>query len=120
MEETRCYQRCPLNLRDHLLIVYLDYGCIVQEAKVTTTKHGVGAVGRVVAHAALARVQLIVDDGHLEKGRITTDGQTEQDGLCGRKHENEQKHPIGRITRSAKRCLRKKKEKKRKLATTVT
>jgi len=71
---------------------YLYNRLVVYKAQVAAAEHGVCARGRIVANAALARVQLIVDNSHLQKGRVATDGQAEENGLCSRQKENEQEH----------------------------
>ena len=71
---------------------YLNDRLIVYETQVAAAEHGVRARGRIVANAALGRVQLVVDDRHFQKGRITSNGQAEKNGLCGRQKENKQKH----------------------------
>ena len=72
--------------------VYLDNGGVIDESQIATTEHGVRTAGCVVANATLARVQFIVDDGHFQKCRVTTNGQTKEDRLSGRQQENKQKH----------------------------
>ena len=54
---------------------YLHDGGVVYVPQVAAAEHGVGAGGGV--DAALARVQLVVDDGQFQEGRIAADSQTE-------------------------------------------
>jgi len=74
----------------------LDYRRIVYEPEIATTKHGIRTIRRIVANAALTRIQLVVNNGHLQERRISTDSQTEEDGLSGRQKKNEQEHPVKR------------------------
>jgi hypothetical protein len=70
----------------------LDYRRIVYESEIATTEHGIRTVRRIVANAALTRIQFVVNNGHLQERRISADSQTEEDGLSGRQKENEQEH----------------------------
>lgn len=83
---------------------YLDYRRIVYESKIATTEHGIRAIGRVVANAALTRIQLIVDNSHFEEGRITTNSQTKENRLGGGQKEDEQKHSAKDKSNSINSC----------------
>lgn len=62
----------------------LNYCVVIYKPKITATVHEIRAVRRVVTDAALTRIQLIVNNGHLEKSRILSDSQTKDRCLEGR------------------------------------